>query len=215
MALDVCEIFYGIQGESSYAGAPCVFVRLSGCNLRCKWCDTQYAYEAGRQMSISEILEKVSRYGCPVVEITGGEPLIQKDTAALVDAFLERGILVLLETNGSQDISKVNSGCIRIMDIKCPGSGMSEHNDLENFARLSDDDEVKFVIANREDYAYAKQNVRFMDIDDYRMNIVHFSPVFGELDPKTLAEWILKDRLDVRLHLQIHKLIWDKNVRGV
>ncbi len=215
MALDVCEIFYGIQGESSYAGAPCVFVRLSGCNLRCNWCDTQYAYGPGEQMSISSILAKVAEYRCPVVEITGGEPLLQEDTSLLVDALLERGLLVLVETNGSQDISKVSPGCIRILDIKCPGSGMSEHNDLDNFARLSDVDEVKFIISNRLDYAYAKQNVRFMDIDDYRMNIVHFSPVFGELDPRTLAEWILKDRLDVRLHLQIHKLVWDKDARGV
>ena len=215
MSLDVCEIFYGIQGESSYAGAPCVFVRLSGCNLRCKWCDTAYAYDPGRQMSISGILDATAQYGCPVVEVTGGEPLLQDETPELVDAFLERGLLVLLETNGSIDINRVSPNCVRIMDVKCPGSGMSQYNDPENLARLTDHDEVKFVIADREDYDFAKKFVRFMDIDGYRMNKVHFSPVFGEIEPKTLAQWILQDRLDVQFHLQIHKIVWGENARGV
>ena len=215
MALDICEIFYTIQGESSYAGSPCVFVRLSGCNLRCRWCDTQYAYEPGKKMSIDDIVQKVLEYGCPMVEITGGEPLIQEQTPELVEALLERGFLVLMETNGSQDISKVNDRCTRIVDVKCPSSNMSEHNDMQNLARLSDKDEIKFVIANRKDYAFAKKNVRFLDLDGYRMNLIHFLPVFKEIEPDVLAKWILKDRLDVRLALQLHKIVWDADKRGV
>ncbi len=215
MALDVCEIFYGIQGESTYAGMPCAFVRLSGCNLRCRWCDTQYAYGLGQEMDIDTILHKVENFGCPTVEITGGEPLLQEGTPKLVDAFLERGLLVLLETNGSQDVSKVSDGCIRILDIKCPSSGMAEHNDLKNFSRMTPRDEIKFVIANQEDYTFARNNVHFLDLDGFRMNAIHFSPVYGELDPKKLAEWILRDRLDVRLHLQMHKSVWGQDARGV
>ncbi|ACL05835.1 radical SAM protein [Desulfatibacillum aliphaticivorans] len=215
MALDVCEIFYGIQGESTYQGMPCVFIRLSGCNLRCRWCDTGYAYDAGLTMSISEIMEKAGQFGCPIVEVTGGEPLLQKETPALVDAFLNIGLLVLLETNGSQDIAKVDSRCIRIVDVKCPSSGMEEHNDYSNLSRMTEKDELKFVIASREDYEFARKRVRLLDFDGCRMNAIHFSPVFGELDPKTLAEWILQDRLEVRLHLQMHKFIWGKDARGV
>ena len=215
MSLDICEIFYGIQGESTYQGMPCVFVRTSGCNLRCRWCDTNYAYGKGLSMSIQEIVDKAGYFGCPTVEITGGEPLLQEATPALVNALLDIGLLVLMETNGSQDISRVDSRCIRIVDIKCPSSGMAEHNDFNNFGRMTEKDELKFVIANREDYDFARQRVRLLEFDGFCINAIHFSPVFGELDPKTLAEWILQDRLEVRLHLQMHKMVWDPNARGV
>ncbi|MBI9077630.1 MAG: radical SAM protein [Desulfatibacillum sp.] len=215
MTLDVCEIFYGIQGESTYQGMPCVFVRLSGCNLRCRWCDTHYAYGKGLTMSIQEIVNKAGDFGCPIVEITGGEPLLQAQTPALVNALLDIGLLVLVETNGSMDISRVDSRCIRIVDIKCPSSGMADHNDFNNFARMTKNDELKFVIADRQDYEFARQRVRLLEFEGYGINAIHFSPVFGELDPKTLAEWILQDRLEVRMHLQIHKVIWDKDARGV
>ncbi len=215
MALMVSEIFYSIQGESSYAGRPCVFVRLTGCNLRCSYCDTQYAYNEGEEMEIDLIVDRLFIYKCPLVEITGGEPLIQKETPSLVQCLIEKGYQVLMETNGSQDISQVDDRCIRIVDIKCPLSGEVRQNDLKNLDRLTDQDEIKFVISGREDYEYAKEILNHMNITPSRMNRVHFSPVFQRMEPRELAKWILEDHLNVRLHLQLHKIIWDPNRRGV
>ena len=207
MTLRVNEVFYSIQGESSYAGRPCVFVRLTGCNLRCSYCDTKYAYEEGIELEIGEIIDRVAFYQCPLVEVTGGEPLMQKETPALIRRFLDEGYEVLLETNGSQDISQVDGRCVKIVDIKCPSSGEADKNDFENLNRLSDKDEIKFVISDREDYEYAKKMLDLLGSNPLTVKAIHFSPVFAKLDPKTLANWILEDNLDVRLHLQLHKYI--------
>ena len=215
MSLKVNEIFYSIQGESSYAGRPCVFVRLTGCNLRCAYCDTQYAYHEGREFEIKDIIAQVSSHKCPLVEVTGGEPLIQKQTPFLVKSLVEKGYTVLVETNGSQDISQIDERCIRIMDIKCPSSGEEENNDLENLRRLTDKDEIKFVIGGREDYEFAKNILEFQGRSPFIRNLVHFSPLFEKIEPRLLAEWILEDCLDVRLHVQLHKIIWDPAQRGV
>jgi 7-carboxy-7-deazaguanine synthase len=215
VVLKVNEIFYSIQGESSCAGRPCVFVRLTGCNLRCTYCDTQYAYHEGRELEIGDIVEIVSSYKCLLVEVTGGEPLIQEETPVLIKTFLEEGYQVLLETNGSQDISQVDGRCIRIIDIKCPSSGEEKRNDLKNLSRLGSRDEIKFVIGGREDYEFAKNVLDFGDLNALKPNQVHFSPVFAKMEPKVLAEWILGDRLDVRLHLQLHKIIWEPERKGV
>jgi len=215
VALKVNEIFYSVQGESSFAGLPCVFIRLTGCNLRCSYCDTRYAYEEGRQLEVMEVLEKVAAYGCPLVEVTGGEPLIQEDTPLLVNSLLCEGYKVLLETNGTQDIDKVDQGCVRVMDVKCPSSGEQEKNNLVNLSRLTPSDEIKFVIGGREDYEYAVEILGFNGPGAFNAGQVHFSPLFGRMDLKVLAEWILKDHLKVRLHLQLHKIIWGPDTRGV
>jgi 7-carboxy-7-deazaguanine synthase len=215
VALKVNEIFYSIQGESSYAGRPCVFVRLTGCNLRCSYCDTRYAYDEGDLMEINDVLKRVASYKCPLVEVTGGEPLIQKETPSLIHNLLEAGHEVLLETNGSQDIGQVDERCVKIMDIKCPTSGEEGKSDLKNLALLADTDEIKFVIGDRGDYDYAKKILNSMDLKPSPISRVHFSPVFGKMDTGLLAKWILADHLDVRLHLQIHKIIWDPEKRGV
>jgi 7-carboxy-7-deazaguanine synthase len=214
VALVVNEIFYSIQGESSFAGCPCVFVRLTGCNLRCSYCDTQYAYEDGEPMEVPEILERVKAHRCRLVEITGGEPLIQEETPLLVSRLLQEGFTVLMETNGSLDISRVDPRCVRVVDIKCPSSGQMDCNDLRNLDRLSDRDELKFVMGHRDDYEYAKHVLGAMrhPIGAGRAN---FSPVFGVIDPSILAAWILEDHLEVRLNLQLHKIIWDPEQRGV
>lgn len=215
MALKVNEIFFSIQGESSYAGRPCVFVRLTGCNLRCSYCDTRYAYKEGKELEIADIVNRVTSHHCPLVQVTGGEPLIQEETPALIYCLLEEGYEVLMETNGSQDISQVDDRCVKIVDIKCPSSGQISHNDLGNLDRLTDHDEVKFVIADRTDYEFAKQILDLTDTKPFRKNPVHFSPAFGRIEPRTLAEWILQDHLNVRLHLQHHKVIWAADQRGV
>jgi len=215
VSLKVNEIFYSIQGESSYAGLPCVFVRLTGCNLRCSYCDTRYAYEDGRDMKIGEIIDRVVSYQCRLVEITGGEPLFQKETPLLITTLLENGFHVLLETNGSQDIGSVDERCVKIIDIKCPSSGEHEQNDSGNVQRLTGRDEIKFVMGTREDYDYAKKMVEHMRQVAAKANIIHFSPIFGKMNPRQLADWILADRLTVRLHVQLHKIVWDPEQRGV
>ena len=212
MALEVSEIFHSIQGESSWSGRPCVFIRLTGCNLRCAYCDTSYAYEQGRFMEIPEIMERVRRLRCDLVEVTGGEPLIQADTPLLIGGLLDAGHTVLLETNGSIDIGVVDPRCIRIMDIKCPSSGMAGQNDLRNLQKLGVQDELKFVIGSREDYEFARDLLSTLPAARYKIN---FSPVFGSLALRSLAEWILEDRLPVRLNLQLHKIIWGPETRGV
>ncbi len=212
MSLDVAEIFHSIQGESSHSGWPCVFVRLAGCNLRCTWCDTQYAYAGGKIMSVAEAVERVRAFGCARVEVTGGEPLLQEQTPELVARLLHKGHLVLIETNGSQNISLVPPGAVIIMDVKPPSSGESGAMDRDNFNRLRPGDELKFVIAGFEDYKWAAALIR--EAGPFQC-VVHFAPVFGVLDPSVLVGWILKDRLNVRLNLQLHKYIWPPETRGV
>lgn len=215
MPLKVNEIFYSIQGESSYAGWPCVFVRLTGCNLRCSYCDTQYAYEDGSLMEVNQIIGQAAPYSCRLVEITGGEPLVQNDTPILVQNLLDHGYEVLIETNGTLDISRIDNRCVRIVDIKCPSSGMMEENDLDNLNRLTGRDELKFVLGTRKDYEYARKILKHRPVDSGWIHSVNLSPIFGQLTPKTLAEWILEDHLNVRLNLQLHKYVWGPEARGV
>jgi 7-carboxy-7-deazaguanine synthase len=215
MALLVNEIFYSIQGESSFSGYPCIFVRLTGCNLRCFYCDTQYAYHEGELIEIDEIIQRIENYQCSLVEITGGEPLMQKDTPALINHLLDHQFTVLLETNGSQDISQVDNRCVKIVDIKCPGSGESDQNDLSNLAKLTENDELKFVIGNREDYEFALKILRSPNFGPNNLKSICFSVVFDTLKPDILAQWILEDHLQVRLNLQLHKIIWTPEARGV
>ena len=211
----VNEIFYSIQGESSFAGQPCVFVRLTGCNLRCSYCDTQYAYSEGRDYPIDQILEIVQSHQCPLVELTGGEPLLQEETPVLVNNLLSKNFHVLMETNGSIDINRVSSECIKIVDVKCPSSGEESKNDLENLNRLSSQDELKFVIGDRADYEFACDILESRKMARPSLKKTHFSPVYGKMQPDILVRWILDDHLDVRLQLQMHKYIWDPKKRGV
>jgi len=213
--LKVNEIFYSIQGESSYAGLPCVFVRLTGCNLRCSYCDTRYAYEEGKELEIGEIINRVTSYCCRLVEVTGGEPLIQEETPHLIYQLVEKGFEVLLETNGSLDISLVDGRCIKIVDIKCPSSGQDKKNDLENLKRLSVKDEIKFVIGSKEDYLYAQNIMSLIKKTNLNIKPPLLSPLYNRIDPKLLAEWILADHIDVRLQIQLHKIIWGTEARGV
>jgi 7-carboxy-7-deazaguanine synthase len=209
----VNEIFLSIQGESTRAGLRCAFVRLSGCNLRCAWCDTPEAWEDGEEMSVGEVVSRVSRLGCGRVEVTGGEPLLQAGTAELLRRLCEAGLEVLLETNGSVDISAVDERVGRVVDFKCPSSGEAERNLWSNAERLREGDEVKFVIADRADYEFAREAVAARGLA--ARCPVTFSPVHGRLAPARLAEWILADGLDVRLGVQLHKMIWPERTRGV
>lgn len=212
--LTINEIFYSIQGESTFVGRPCVFVRLTGCDLRCAWCDTPYAFHEGRKFSIEEVLQEVEKYGCPLVEVTGGEPLLQDDVYPLMERLLERGRTVLLETGGQIDISRVPGKVVKVMDVKCPGSGEAGKNHWENIDRLGSRDQVKFVIRDREDYEYARDVVQRHALER-RCAAVLFSPVHRVLEPKRLSEWVLQDRVPARVQLQIHKYIWGADVRGV
>jgi 7-carboxy-7-deazaguanine synthase len=215
VSLKINEIFYSIQGESSFAGRPCIFIRLTGCNLRCSYCDTQYAYDEGNLMTLDEIIYHVKDYNCYLVEITGGEPLLQKETPLLVNLLLDSEYEVLLETNGTMDISIIDNRCVRILDIKCPSSAEAEQNNLNNLKKLTDRDELKFVIGDLRDYEFAKEILAGMAMESFSNIKVHFSPSFGILDPQKLAEWILNDNLNVRLQLQLHKYIWSPERRGV
>jgi 7-carboxy-7-deazaguanine synthase len=212
--LTVNEIFHSIQGESSYAGRPCVFVRLTACDLRCVWCDSPYAFHEGRKMSIDEIAAEVERFGCPLVEMTGGEPLLQKDLYPLMERLHASGHQVLIETGGHRSIELVPAWATVIMDVKCPGSGEAAKHDAANFQRLRPHDEVKFVVRDRTDYEYAREVIAREGLAT-RVAGLLISPVHDVLDPKTLAEWVLEDRLPVRLQLQMHKYIWGADVRGV
>lgn len=214
LMLTVNEIFHSIQGESTHAGRPCVFVRLTACDLRCAWCDTPYAFYEGRKMAVDEVLDAVRAFDCSTVEITGGEPLLQADVYPLMQRLLDEGREVLLETGGHRSIANVPRAVARIVDVKCPASGESEKNHWPNLDLLTHRDEVKFVIQDRADYEFAKDVVARYDLPD-RSRAVLFSPVHGVLDPKRLAEWILADRLRVRLQLQAHKYIWSPDTRGV
>ncbi len=214
LTLAINEIFHSIQGESTYAGRPCVFVRLTGCDLRCTYCDTAYAFYEGKKQTLEEILKTVLSYGCPLVEVTGGEPLLQKNVHPLMTLLCESGHEVLIETSGAHDIGGIDSRVRRIMDLKCPGSGESDRNRMENLALLTKRDEVKFVISSETDYLWARARVMEGDWAN-RVNAVLFSPVWGKITPLELATWVLRDRLPVRFQLQMHKLIWKPDQRGV
>ena len=212
-SLVINEIFHSIQGESSRSGQPCVFVRLTYCNIRCSYCDTEYAFAEGREMPIDEILSTVRNYDCGLVEVTGGEPLIQPNVHELLKRLCEEGYDVMLETGGSLDIGMVDPHVKRIVDLKCPSSGMEKKNLWENMDRLRSGDEVKFVIGTREDYEWSGKKIKDFGID--RRCLVLMGPVFGTMEPVRLAEWILEDRLNVRFQLQLHKYIWDPLKRGI
>jgi 7-carboxy-7-deazaguanine synthase len=212
--LTVNEIFHSIQGESRRAGEPCVFVRLTACDLRCSWCDTPYAFYEGTKRSLDDVLADVERYGCPLVEITGGEPLLQEDVYPLMERLLDRGHTVMLETGGHRPVARVPKAVLKIIDVKCPGSGESGRNHWDNLTSIGETDEVKFVIKDRADYEFARDVIARYQLVD-RAGAVLVSPVHGELEPRLLAEWILSDRLPVRLQLQLHKLIWSPETRGV
>ncbi len=211
--LNINEIFFSIQGESTLMGKPCVFVRLSACDLRCVWCDTAYAFSDGTEMSIDSIIQKVKEYPCDLVEITGGEPLLQENVHALMKLLCDAGYTVILETGGHRDISSVDTRVKRIMDIKCPGSKMEKHNRWENIDSLTALDEIKFVLADQADYEWAKQIIHQYGLA--KRCPVLMSPVFNKLENRTLAEWILRDHLNVQFQLQMHKYIWDPTARGV
>jgi 7-carboxy-7-deazaguanine synthase len=212
--LTINEIFYSIQGESTRAGQPCVFVRLTACDLRCSWCDTPYAFHEGQKRTVDEVVSAVEQYDCPLVELTGGEPLLQEDVYDLMDRLMKRGRTVLLETGGHRPTTRVPEGVITILDVKCPASGEAARNEWSNLDRLSPHDEVKFVVQDRADYEYARETIAHHRLDG-RAAAVLMSPVHGVLDPRTLSEWILADRLPVRLQLQLHKFIWSPTTRGV
>jgi len=212
--LQVTEIFKSIQGESSWAGLPCIFIRLTGCPLRCSYCDTVYAYEDGTEMTINAILEQCTELGGTLTEVTGGEPLSQEACPLLVQKLLENSFTVLVETNGALPIANLPSNAIRIMDIKCPGSGMSDKNHWDNIEALAPNDEVKFVIGDRADYEWSRDILKKYDLKN-RCHEVLFAPVNGVMEPQALAEWILDDALEVRFQLQLHKHIWPEGRKGV
>ena len=212
--LTINEIFYSIQGESTYAGRPCVFVRLTACDLRCSWCDTPYAFHEGHKQSLEQVLADVDRFACGLVEVTGGEPLLQEEVYPLMESLLERGNTVLLETGGHRSTARVPAAVVTILDVKCPGSGESHRNDWTNLERLRSRDEVKFVVKDRQDYEYARDMIARHSLGS-RAAAIHMSPVHGVLDSRALSEWILADRLPVRVQLQLHKYIWDPDTRGV
>jgi len=214
LALTITEIYPSIQGESSFAGQACTFVRLTACDLRCAWCDTVYAFTEGRKQSIEDILAEVRRIGVPLVELTGGEPLLQKNAIPLMEQLLEQGYTVLLETGGHMSIADVPAGVHRIVDVKCPGSGESGRMHWDNLDLLTPRDEVKFVIASRDDFDYAREVSTTHDLAA-RCAAVHFAPAWGLVAPADLAAWILEAKLPVRLQLQQHKYIWEPAARRV
>lgn len=212
-SLIITEIYASIQGESTWAGLPCVFVRLTGCPLRCVWCDTAYAFTGGSKMTIDEITQEVAGHGVGLVEVTGGEPLAQPECPELLAALCDAGHDVLLETSGSIDLSGLDERVVRIMDIKCPGSGEVERNRWENLELLGPRDEIKFVLADRADYEWARGVVHERGLD--QRDGILFSPVHEGIDPADLAAWIIEDRLPVRLQIQLHKRLWPAAKRGV
>jgi len=219
--MQVAEIFRSIQGESTYAGTPCIFVRLTGCNLRCVWCDTAYAFYGGRKMSVEEVMEAVRGFSerdsqrlVNLVEVTGGEPLLQKETVPLMDRLLREGYRVMVETSGERYVGNLPTAVIKIVDVKCPGSGEGGTFCMENLKALAPHDQLKFVLADRQDYEWARAFLREHRLEN-TVEAVIFSPVFGQLEPRPLAEWILEDGLPVRLGLQLHKFIWHPDMQGV
>lgn len=212
--LNIIEIFASIQGETSFSGLPTTFIRLAACNLRCVWCDTTYSFGRGQPVSLEEILQKVEQFACPNVCVTGGEPLLQKNVYPLMKELCDRNFTVSLETSGSLSTEFVDPRVHVILDIKCPDSAMSHKNFWENIPLLRTTDEVKFVIMSRKDYEYAKDICQKYSLFEKAKEIL-FSPVFGKLNPQQLIQWILEDRLKVRLNLQIHKFIWTPETKGV
>ena len=212
--LTINEIFYSIQGESTYAGRPCVFVRLTGCDLRCSWCDTEYAFHEGHKQSLDEVLAEVDRLSCPLVEVTGGEPLLQEEVYPLMRSLLARGSTVLLETGGQHGTARVPAAVVIILDVKCPGSGEAHRNDWANLERLRPHDEVKFVVKDCQDYEFARDVITKYRLKE-RSAAVHLSPAHGVMNLRLLSEWVLADRLPARIQIQLHKYIWDPDTRGV
>src|SRR5262245_20173795 len=217
--LRVTEIFHSIQGESTWAGMPCTFVRLTGCPLRCVWCDTEYAFHGGEKISLEDIIERVEKIGTKLVEITGGEPLIHHNAFVLADQLLERGYTVLVETSGAIDVSPLDARVHKIMDLKCPGSGDEQRNLWSNLEHLTGRDEIKFVVKDRADYEWARAAIRDHGLDERvragTLRALLISPVWDAIDCQQLAEWILLDHLPVRYQIQLHKIIWGANVAGV
>jgi len=222
----ITEIFKSIQGEGTRAGRPCIFVRLTGCNLRCTWCDTSYAFHGGQKMSVAEVVERVealrgSAAGGPLVELTGGEPLLQQDIYPLAERLLAAGYVVLIETSGERFIGQLPEAVIKIVDVKCPDSGEPETFDVRNLKELTNRDEVKFVVSSRRDYEFARDFMREHRLAG-RVKEVLFSPVHEDpggkwkgLEPRHLVEWMLEDGVEARLGLQLHKIVWDPALRGV
>lgn len=213
LMLKVNEIYFSIQGESTFAGLPCIFIRLTYCNLRCTYCDTEYAFYSGQDLSIDEILEKISVFDCKLVELTGGEPLVQPEAISLMKRLCDNDYQVLLETGGSLPINGIDPNVRIIMDLKCPSSGMMKKNLYENIHHLKSTDEIKFVIGTRDDFDWAKEIIAKYNLE--QKCVVLFSVVFGKLQPVELVNWILKDNLKVRFQLQMHKFIWEPSMKGV
>ena len=214
MTLKVNEIYQSIQGESSWAGWPCVFVRLTACDLRCTYCDTAYAFYDGKKRLVADILAEVLALDCPMVEVTGGEPLLQKNVLPLMTQLCDAGKTVLIETSGAHDISKIDTRVHRIMDLKTPSSGECARNLWSNIEHLEKRDEVKFVIGSREDYEWSREQVRTHSLAE-KCGCVLFSPIFGKIEPREIVDWIIADKLPVRFQLQMHKFIWPPLQRGV
>lgn len=210
----ITEIFKSVQGESTFAGLPCIFVRLTGCNLRCHWCDTAYAFHGGRKMAVDDVIARVHELGGNLVEITGGEPLLQDDVYPLTDRLLADGFRVLIETSGERNIGRLPKAVVKVVDVKCPGSGEGGTFCLDNLFSLQKADQIKFVVSDEIDYTFAREFILRHELAN-RVDEIIFSPVFGKLHPRQLTEWILRDGLDVRLGLQIHKFIWDPETHGV
>ena len=217
--LRVTEIFHSIQGESTWAGVPCTFVRLTGCPLRCSWCDTGYAFHGGEKMTLDAIVQRVDAIGTPVVEVTGGEPLVHRNAFVLVETLLEKGYTVLVETSGAVDVAPLDARAHKIMDLKCPGSGEAQKNLWSNLDHLTSRDEIKFVIADRVDYEWARDVVRERGLDrrvrEGSLRAILFSPVWDSVGFRELAEWVLEDRLPVRYQIQMHNVIWGPTTTGV
>lgn len=218
-SLRVTEIFHSIQGESTWAGLPCTFVRLTGCPLRCVWCDTEYAFHGGEKLELNDVLRRVRELGTPLVEVTGGEPLVQPTVFTLVSRLLEEGFTVLVETSGTVDVAPLDPRAHKVMDLKCPGSGETERNLWSNLGHLTERDELKFVVKDRADYEWAREVIRDRGLDrgiqEGKLKAILMSPVWGQVEVRDLSEWILEDRLPVRFQMQLHKLIWGPEAKGV
>lgn len=217
--LRITEVFHSIQGESTWAGLPCTFIRITGCPLRCVWCDTTYSFHGGERRTLDELVQQVREIGTPLVEVTGGEPLAHPNAFLLIRRLLDEGFTVLVETSGAVDVSPRDPRCHLIMDLKCPGSGESEKNLWSNLDHLTSRDEVKFVVADRADYEWARNVIAEQRLDsrvhDGTLGALLVSPVHDAVDLQALAGWILEDRLPVRLQVQLHKYIWAPDTRGV
>ena len=213
MSLKINEIYYSVQGESTHSGCPCIFIRLTYCNLRCSYCDTEYAFYDGKDMEITDIMSEIKRWDCNLVEVTGGEPLFQDECIDLLNELVNSNYEVMLETGGSLSISDVPKKVVKIVDFKCPSSGMVKKNLWSIVDDLQAHDEVKFVIGNREDFDWAKDRITEYSLD--KICTLLFSPTFGEIDPQQIVKWILADNLPVRMQMQMHKMIWSPEEKGV